>query len=135
MPLKERERKACLFSQSLLLVLSLHCLPGEMEPLARYFLLVARNRRVTKSVGCRKRAKPGGERWLGGERRLRSRDAGKDNRIHLVLIRRSGKQMSAVREMGGRVGGCRRSRGIQRGDWEDILSIACPIRPPCFFCK
>lgn len=33
---------------------------------AWYFFLLARNHRVTKSVGCHKWAKPGGERWLGG---------------------------------------------------------------------
>lgn len=43
-------------------MLSLNSLPDEMETLAWYSSLPARNHRVTKSVGCHKRVKPGGER-------------------------------------------------------------------------
>lgn len=112
-------------------MLSLHSLPGEMETLAWYFSLLARNRRVTKSVGCHKRAKPGGEReekggWEGGER-LRSRDAREDSQSHLVLIRQSGKQMSAVRQIGRGGGG---GEGWSVDLLGRIYCLACPIGPP-----
>lgn len=85
---------------------------------------------MTKSVGCHKRAKPGGEREEKGGReeggRLRRRDAGEDSRIHLVLIRRSGKQMSVVSE-GGEVGG---EEGWSVGLLGRIYCLACPITPP-----
>ena len=85
---------------------------------------------MTKSVGCHKRAKPGGEREEKGGReeggRLRRGDAREDSRIHLVLIRQSGKQMSAVSE-GGEMGG-------EEGWSVDLLGriycLAFPITPP-----
>lgn len=103
-----------------------HSWPAEIETRLRYFSLLARNHRVTKSVGCHKRAKPGGERWLGGGGSLRNGDAREDSQIHLVLIRQSGKQMSAVSE-GGEAGG-------EEGWSVDLLGriycLACPISPP-----
>ena len=85
---------------------------------------------MTKSVGCHKRAKPGGEREEKGGReeegRLRRGDAREDSRIHLVLIRQSGKQMSVVSE-GGEMGG-------EEGWSVDLLGriycLAFPITPP-----
>lgn len=69
-----------------------------------------------------------GERWLGGRGgggRLRSGVAKEDGQIHLDLIRQSGKQMSAVSEMGE----ARGEEGWSVNVLGRIYCLLCPIIP------